>query len=45
MDTPKRSYAKGVSVSDEQIAQVNLKHHDFHGDWNYTIRPNRAQRN
>ncbi len=41
----KRSYAKGVSVSDEQIAQVNLKRHDFHGDWNYTIRPNRAQRN
>lgn len=41
----KRSYPKGVSVSNEQMAQVNLKHHDFHGDWNYTIRPNVAHRN
>ena len=27
----KRSYPKGVAVGDEQMAQVNLKRHDFHG--------------
>lgn len=35
----KRSYPKGVTVSDEQMKQVKLKRHEFHGDWNYTIRP------
>ena len=41
----KRSYPKGVGVSNEQMAQINLKHHDFHGDWNYTIHPNEPRRN
>jgi len=39
----KRPYPKGVAVSDEQMAQVNLKRHAFHGDWNYTIHPTRAR--
>jgi hypothetical protein len=34
-------YPKGVKVSDAQIAAVNLARHPFHGDWNYTISPNR----
>jgi hypothetical protein len=34
-------YAKGLKVSDAQIAAVNLFLHPFHGDWNYTISPNR----
>jgi hypothetical protein len=34
-----RIYAKGRRVSDQQLALVNLKPHDFHGEWNYTIRP------
>lgn len=34
-----RRYAKGVVVSDEEMAKVNLEPHSFHGDWNYTIRP------
>jgi hypothetical protein len=29
----------GVKVSDEQIAQIRLRPHTFHGDWNYTIKP------
>ena len=33
------SYPQGTVVTDEQMAQVNLKPHGFHGDWNYTIRP------
>ena len=32
-------YPGGVSVSDEQMAQIVLKPHRFHGDWNYSIRP------
>ncbi|MBM3772497.1 MAG: hypothetical protein FJW27_19475, partial [Acidimicrobiia bacterium] len=29
----------GVTVSDAQMATVQLKRHEFHGDWNYTIAP------
>ncbi len=36
-------YPKGVRVTDEQMAQINLKRHFFHGDWNYTIRPRREK--
>jgi len=32
-------YPKAVTVSDSEIAKVNLTRHDFHGDWNYTISP------
>jgi len=35
----KRFYPKAVKVDDERMAQINLTPHDFHGDWNYTIRP------
>lgn len=35
----KRSYPKGLTVKDETMSRVNLTRHDFHGDWNYTIRP------
>jgi transposase len=37
MDT--RSYEKDIRVSDEELANVNLKPHKFHGDWNYAISP------
>ena len=33
------SYPKGVSVSDEEIAALNIVRDDFHGEWNYTIAP------
>ena len=32
-------YAKGVRVSDAEIATLDLQPAAFHGDWNYTIRP------
>jgi len=35
----KKSYPKGVKVTDEQMARIKLKPGLFHGDWNYTIRP------
>jgi hypothetical protein len=32
-------YETGIKVSDEELAMVQLQRHDFHGDWNYTIKP------
>jgi Rhodopirellula transposase DDE domain len=32
-------YPKGVVVSDEELAAVNIVRADFHGEWNYTIKP------
>lgn len=32
-------YPPGQKVSDAELAAVNLDRHEFHGDWNYTIRP------
>jgi len=34
------TYPKGVTVSDDDMASINLSRHDFHGEWNYTISPN-----
>ena len=34
-----RIYPKGVKVSDEEIAQLNLVRDEFHGEWNYEIHP------
>jgi len=30
-------YPTKIKVTDEELAQVRLKPHTFHGDWNYTI--------
>jgi hypothetical protein len=35
----RRRYPKGVVITDQQMATLNLKPHSFHGDWNYTIHP------
>ena len=35
----RRRYSVGRKVSDQEFATINLKPHDFHGEWNYTIRP------
>ncbi len=35
----KNQYQTKVEVSDEQLATVAIRRHDFHGDWNYTIQP------
>jgi hypothetical protein len=37
-------YPAGVTVTDAQMATVQLTRHRFHGDWNYTIRPTPAPR-
>ncbi len=40
----KGSYPKGQEISAEQMAQINLVRHRFHGDWNYTIKPKKRKR-
>ncbi len=37
-------YPMGVAVTDRQMARIQLVPHAFHGDWNYTIHPNRRKR-
>ena len=32
-------YPKGIKVSDEEMAALNLLRAEFHGEWNYTILP------
>jgi hypothetical protein len=33
------SYEKGIKISDEEMAVLNITLDDFHGEWNYSIRP------
>jgi hypothetical protein len=33
-------YPRGIVVSDAEMAAINIKRAEFHGDWNYTISPN-----
>lgn len=35
-----KNYEKGIKVSEEEFANLNLRKDDFHGEWNYTIIPN-----
>jgi len=36
----KSSYQTGIKVSDEEIQNISLFREEFHGEWNYEIRPN-----
>jgi hypothetical protein len=36
------SYPLGIKVSDAVLASVRLERAEFHGDWNYTILPDRT---
>jgi len=35
----RRLYQSGIKVSDEELQNVNLYREEFHGEWNYKIRP------
>jgi Rhodopirellula transposase DDE domain len=37
-----RTYEKGIKVSDDEMATLNIAGDDFHPEWNYTIRPRRT---
>ena len=32
-------YPKGIVISDAEMAAINIKRAEFHGEWNYTISP------
>ena len=34
-----RQYQKGIKISDEELASVNIVKENFHGEWNYKIVP------
>jgi len=34
-----RKYDKGIKISKEEMDSLNIERNDFHGEWNYTIRP------
>jgi Rhodopirellula transposase DDE domain len=36
-------YKAGIKVSDEELASLAIEHNDFHGEWNYQLRPRRFQ--
>ena len=33
------TYEAGIKVSDEQLDAVRIERDEFHGEWNYRIRP------
>jgi len=35
----RRRYQTGIKVTDKELAQVQIKKDDFHGEWNYRILP------
>lgn len=38
----KNSYPIGIKVSDEEMGRLHITRNEFHGDWNYTIEPQRG---
>ncbi|MDA8335078.1 MAG: hypothetical protein M0Z41_08840 [Peptococcaceae bacterium] len=38
-------YEKGIKISDERMEALTLNKDDFHGEWNYTVRPSSSQEN
>ena len=36
-------YPSGIKVSDEEMAELNILRDDFHGEWNYTIKPRQPE--
>jgi hypothetical protein len=37
-----RTYEKGIKVSDDEMATLNIEGDEFHPEWNYTIKPRRT---
>ncbi|HTW79043.1 MAG TPA: ISAzo13 family transposase, partial [Terracidiphilus sp.] len=34
-----KTYPTGIEISAEEMAKLNLNPDAFHGDWNYSLRP------
>jgi len=39
-----KTYDAGVKVTDEELANVSIERDEFHGEWNYRIKPHRTRR-
>ena len=37
-----RTYPKGIIVSESEMEAIQIVRDDFHGEWNYTIKPYHA---
>lgn len=35
----KNEYPKGMKISDEEMAKLNIQQNEWHGEWNYVIAP------
>src|SRR5271166_3697070 len=42
-DLDTSTYPKGIVVTDQEMAQINITRDAFHGEWNYTIRPSNKE--
>ena len=40
----KKKYKKGIKVSNEEMQQLNIHKNNFHGEWNYKIKPRKEQK-
>jgi len=40
----RRNYPIGKKVSAKELRELRIERHDFHGDWNYVIKPRAEQR-
>jgi transposase len=38
-DIDQNTYAKGIKVSDEELATLAIERDEFHGEWNYRLSP------
>lgn len=36
----KRNYPTGIVITNDELHNVKIERNDFHGEWNYTIKPN-----
>lgn len=36
-----KTYEKGIKISDDELSTIRLQRHKFHGEWNYTIKPDK----
>ena len=37
-----KPYPKGIKVTDEEFAAICISRDEFHGEWNYSIRPSNS---
>jgi len=35
-----KTYSTGIKITEEEMEAINLEKNDFHGEWNYKIKPN-----